>query len=136
MPAAGFHKTYSPSGLPVNKMKFSFPFIITRNPVMSKWLLCCFDLERAKGSQQNENYSGCAGFIRGTWILRNKNKPNVQTGRDTSLSDNRSSCSFCCDQAVLLRKLLLIPHDTLRPHERSVPPTVSLQTAAVHPHLP
>ena len=34
----------------------------------------------AVGSQKNTNYSGYIGFIRGTGILRNQNKPDIQEG--------------------------------------------------------
>ena len=37
------------------------------------------DEERTKRSQKNANYSGCTGFIRGTWILWDENKSDIET---------------------------------------------------------
>ena len=39
-----------------------------------------YDKERTKGSQKNTDYSGYIGSVRGTGILRNQNKPDIQAG--------------------------------------------------------
>lgn len=41
-----------------------------------------YDKERTKGSKKNTDHPGDIGFICGTGILRNQNKPDIQEGRD------------------------------------------------------